>query len=274
LGRILSENVKDGTSADEATISEGGLIAGQTAQNTLAVSATQVYTYGTKRVEDGKIYRYGKGSTSAAKIAGTLQESKSFGGATTAAEQDCTVTLGCVAGGSAITVTLKGAETTADIFKDGTIIVADGTAGQGNGQTRKILSQAVSTGAGDSVVITVTEPWTVAVTTDAKVAMLANPYKDFAVCTTSGPLGFIIGYPAVAVPVATPYCWIQRRGLCGVLSTTGAVVGRELYRDVAAGGGGGVVESSTSAAMRYEAVGYVAMSGDATDNIIAYLTIE
>lgn len=273
--RIIMESFRDGSTG--AKISEGGLIASQTAHGTLSVSATQVYTLGTKREEDGKIYRYAKGSTATALIAGNLCESPQYGGAASADEQDCTVATASSSGAVIGYATQKSSSMVVNAFKDGYYIVSDGTAANGCGQWRKIASHAASTGTGVSVAYTFTEALTIGISTGAKATLLQNPYKNCLTTTTGGNLGPVAGYPRVAVPTTTPYCWLQTRGIAAILNgSTGATMGKGLYRDDTSSGGGAVrVNAVTSGeAIVTEQVGYVALAGDATDHIIAYLTIE
>jgi len=271
--RIIMESFRDGSTG--AKISEGGLIPSQTAQRTLEVSATQAYTYGTKREEDGKIYRYAKGSTATALIAGNLCESPQYGGAASANEEDCVIATASAAGASVAYATQKSSSMVANACKDGYYLVNDGTAAQGCGQLRKILSHAASTGTGSSVAYTFTEALNVLVSTAATAIIVQNPYKNVLMTTTGGVLGSVMGVPRVAVPTTTPYCWLQTRGVAGVLTgATATTLGKKLHRDIATGGAGAVTIDNTSTGVLTEVVGYALAACDATDHGCVFLTIE
>jgi hypothetical protein len=278
LGRQISENITDGTSANEVVLSEGGIIAGQSAQGTLAVSATKVYTYGTKRVEYGKTFRYAKGSTATALIAGYLTESPAYGGALDVVEEDVVVPASGGASSGELTIVgeLKSSSVAANKFADGTIIT-NATVAVGGGQTRKISANTAGTTTSDEITYTVTEPWTVAITTGAVMTINANPFAGVLMTTTGEPLGNVAGVPRVAVPVATPYCWIQTCGPAAVHNgSTSITLGVGVHRDITSSGGGAIRRASetTGEITGSEYVGFAMNIADAHDYAMVHLQLE
>lgn len=272
--RIIMESFRDGSTG--AVISEGGLIPSQTAHGTLSVSATQVYTYGTKREEDGKIYRYCKGSTTTALIAGQLVESPAYGGAYDVVEEDAVIPADGdgTSGTSTVVCEQESSVCAADRFTDGTILI-NKAANVGGGQSRKISANTLSTGTGSEVTFTVTEPWSVTVTTGATATIMANPCANVLTTTTGGVVGVTMGVPRVAFTTTNCYGWIQRSGPAAVrCGGTAQTLGQAVYRDSGSSGGGSVILGSSGAFVFTEPVGYSMLAGDVADFAFVNLTLE
>lgn len=269
--RIISENVIDGTSRTEQVLSQGGIIAGQTAQGPLAVSSSQVYTYGTKLTVNAKEYRYCKCATGAAGVAGSLYETARYAGGGSAYEEDCAVTA-AAAEAATVTITTKAAEVV-NAFAEGTLIFNSGAANTGGGQSYTITSHPATTGAATCALV-LDEGLVVACTTGATATLAASKYKDLIAATASAAYGNIVGVPRVAIPTAKPYAWFQTKGPAAVLSSTGVAttIGTQLFRNLTKAGS--VVLSSSGAFVFTEPVGTVMAPSDVADWVIADLKLE
>ena len=267
--RIIQDAFADGIDCD--LITEGGLETDKTVQAIMSVSATQNYALGTRRAHDGKVFRYAKCDTGTAIIAGDLIQSAANGGNTTA-EYDCTIATASTAGASIGYATLKSTGVTAaNAYKDGYYIVSDGTAAQGCGQMKKILSHTGATASGVSVPFTFTDTLEVLISTSAKAGVVKNLYDDVIDAPTT-MTGVAVGVAPVAVPVATPYFWLQTWGLCPLLIKTAMTAGTTVMRDASAAGSGGKA-SSGAASLAAEKIGEAGWVTDTTDNGFVYLNI-
>ena len=267
--RIIQDAFADGITCD--LITEGGLETDKTVQAIMSVSATQNYALGTRRAHDGKVFRYAKCDTGTAIIAGDLIQSAANGGNTTA-EYDCTIATASTAGASIGYATLKSTGVTAaNAYKDGYYIVSDGTAAQGCGQMKKILSHTGATASGVSVPFTFTDTLEVLISTSAKAGVVKNLYDDVIDAPTT-MTGVAVGVAPVAVPVATPYFWLQTWGLCPLLIKTAMAAGTTVMRDASAAGSGGKA-SSGAASLAAEKIGEAGWVTDTTDNGFVYLNI-
>lgn len=272
--RIIMEYFRDGSTG--AVISEGGLITSRTAQGVLSVSATQNYLLGTKLEKDRKIYRYAQTDTGTALVAGTLLESPAFGGGADVAEEDCAVETASTAGstyGYASIISTGGAA--ANAFQYGHYIVNDGGSTVGEGQCMEIASHPATTSSG-SVKFTFGEALPVGITTGASVTLLANEFNDVIITTTGTAVGMAVGVSRVAVPVATPYFWCQRKGITACLCSTGTAqtIGKKIHRDLSYPGAVVIDNITTGTLVITEVVGCAAMAGDVGDSVVLNLTLE
>lgn len=273
--RIIRENIIDGTSRTEEVISQGGRIAGQTAHGPLEVSATQVYTYGTKLTVNDKIYRYCKCATGAAGVAGSLYETAAYAGGADAYEEDLAVTAAS-ADATTVTVTLVSTgATAANAFAEGTLIFNSGAANTGGGTSYTITSSAATTGAA-TCALTLDEGLVVACTTGATATLAASKFKNLVIATASTAVGCAVGVPRCAIPVATPYAWFQTRGPATVLNSTGtaATVGKALKRNLDKAGSVTIDVVTSGESNITEEIGNVLAPADTSDWVTAYLTLE
>ncbi len=272
--RLIMEYFRDGSTGQ--VISDGGLKVGGSAQTEWAVSATQNYLLGTKLQKDSKVYRYAMSSTATALIAGKLLEGSAFGGyGSTASNEDCAIATGADA--EAVSVTAAAIETTvaANRFAEGQYLVNSGDANEGAGHTYKINTNTASTGVGVVITYALEEAVKVAITTGATATITAHPLRGVIIAGTTA-VGNIAGVAKVAVPVATPWCWIQTKGLAAVYISTGAAVaiGQGLYRGIITAGGVAVDNITTGADLLTEYIGRSQAAADADDFGLVELELE
>ena len=270
--RIIQDAFADGIDCD--LISEGGLETTGTAQGIMEVSAVMNYALGTRRAHDGKVFRFAKCDTGTAIVAGDLIQSAADGGAATA-EQDCTIATASTAGASFGYATMKSTgATAANQYKYGYYIVSDGTAAQGCGQMKKIASHPATTGA-VTCKFTFEDTLEILISTSAKAGVVKNLYDDVIQAPVTTPSGVTVGVAPVAVPVATPYFWLQTWGLCPALVKGATSAGKQILRDVAAAGSVGVdVISSGASTLITEVIGQAGWTTDTTDNGFIKLMIS
>jgi len=275
LGRIINEYYRDGSTGQ--VISEGGLIPGGSAQDIFEVSATQNYLLGTKLEKDGAVYRYAKTDTGTALVAGNLLESAAYGGGSSTTEQDLTVATASEDEDTFAYGTLKSSgATAANAFAEG-FYIAHGAASAGGGQIMKIASHAASTGK-TSVKFNLEEALPVGVSTGATATILANPFKAVKKTAATTAVGTVVGIPRVAVPVATPYFWAQRKGFCACLNSSGTAttIGKKLHRDLVTAGCCVIDNNSTGVptAILTETIGYAAIPAAVSTYAGIYLELE
>ena len=218
-------------------------------------SATQNFPLGARaKTADGRIFRYCKAGGTAL-VAGKLQQAP--------AEVTGDQNLACAAaaiGATSITTTTT-VTVTANQYAGGYVI---GSITPGQGQMYRILSHPAATAA--ALTITLDDPLRVALTTDSRIDLVANPYNAVVVnptTATSGPVGVAV----YAIP-ASEFGWIQTGGITAVLSDGGSTVGTNVSASNATAG---AVEASVTAQAE---VGY-AMTGIATTDYGAVmLTID
>jgi len=166
-------------------------------------------------------------------------------------------------------------------FAGGYLVVTDGT---GIGYTYRIKGNtATGTNVGsdtDAFRMELYEPLQAAVTTDTDFAVIGCQYYDLEIATTTDAT--ISGVSKVTVAVATPYTFIQTRGVCGILldaSTTAAVDGAMMALSALTSGAvrpfvGGSIGTVVAAEARYMIVGYSLDAGDAAGQASVFLTLE
>lgn len=163
----------------------------------------------------GRMYRYVKAGASNLVVGNLLQSP-----ARDTAFTDMAVPSAVAAGAYAITVTLGGTSTTANMFDNGILSI---TVTPGGGQQFTIRSHQVATN-GTSCTFYTYEPVVTALTTSSKVTVRQNHYNGVIQSPTTRT-GKTVGVAIYAIP-ASNYGWIGVRGSFGVLSdATVAAVG-------------------------------------------------
>ena len=206
-------------------------------------SATQNYPLGARATAIGRVFRYCKAGA-VALVPGKLQQAP--------AEVTGDQGLACAAAaiGATSVVTTTTVTVTANQYAGGWVV---GTITPGQGQQYKILSHPAATAA--ALTLTLEDPLIVALTTDSRIDLVANPYNGVVVnptTATSGPVG--VAVYAVAI---SEYGWLQVEGPCAVLNDGGSTVGTNVSASNATAG---AVEAAVTA---QAAIGY-AMSGITT----------
>jgi len=198
--------------------------------------------------------------------AGNLTQTAANGGATTA-QQDCTVASSGTAGGRTVTVTIKTDTLVANQFRNGLLVVSDGSAAQGVGQSFRIKSHPAGSG---NVVFTLYDKIPVIInSTGGKVTIMANKYYKVIPAPATTASGAPAGVPLVKIPDGY-YGWIQTWGPCGVLSSNAAItVGKPAVVALVTG----AVKIQPGTAEDECVVGDVLMAGDATDHVLIDLKL-
>lgn len=215
LGRLVQEAMAHGIT--NPMIYEG-LLTGQTAIQGLTVEqVTQNCVLGTRKVwADGSVFKYGR----AGAIFCNIRQAISFytnlandgidyvAPSQTQSIGDYTVTVVCALG------------CVANEFAGGKIIVH--THAAANHQFRTIVSNTVAA-AGNTTVITVSEPWTIALALAHGCEIFVNPWSDLRLTDGVAHVSKA-GIPYISVTVALNYFWTQTWGICwgNPYGTTGA----------------------------------------------------
>jgi len=232
-------------------------------QGILDMSAVQNYPLGTRFAKyDGRVFRYAKAGGTL--VAGNLIQSATLGGATTTVQHDLTPAA-AAAGTYAVTAAIKTTEQPADTFKDGWMAVTDGDAANAMGDLYLIKSHPLSA---TNIILTLHEPLKRAITTDSRISLLGNIYKDVIQAPKTTASGLAVG---VCPTVVTDdyYFWLQTWGIANVLAKTALVAGQNVQRDVVEAGSVGKVVVTLWA----ENIGMSGWATDTTDSGFVFLTI-
>lgn len=124
------------------------------------------------------------------------------------------------AGDTSVVVTLGATAATADQYKDGVLVVNDGT---GEGRAYPIEGHAAAASAGSLRVYLKEAIDTTGATAEANVDLLANDYNG-AVISVTDQADRPVGVPVVAI-TADQYGWLQAGGNCSVLFDEAVVNG-------------------------------------------------
>lgn len=199
-------------------------------------------------------------------LAGSLCQTAANGGATTA-QQDCTISTAGAAGSKKVSVTIKTDTLLGNQFRNGLLIVSDGSAAQGCGQSFRIKSHLAGAG---NVVFNLYDKIPVIInSTGGKATIMANKYYKLIIAPATTATGAPAGVPIVKIPDAN-YGWLQTWGPCGVLATNaGITIGKPVVVGLIAG----AIKIQPTAAEDECPVGDVLVAGDATDHVIIDLKL-
>jgi len=185
---------------------------GEPNQGILDISATQQYPLGTRFAKnDGRVFRYTKAGASAL-VAGNLISSAALNGALTTVQTDLTPAA-AAAGAYSVTAAIDTTEQPKDTFKDGWMAVTDGDAANAMGDLYLIKGHPLSA---TNIVLELYEPLKRAITTDSRISLLGNIYKDVIQCAAT-PTGVIVGVCPTVV-TKNYYFWLQTWGIANVLA--------------------------------------------------------
>ena len=184
----------------------------------LEESATQLFPLGTKCVQGDRIWRYTKNSSAAVTVVGNILQSAAAVHASIEDDVVVAASEGQAYASGSYDITLTSTNdidvapwSTKDGAKEGYVYVNGGT---GIGQCRKIKGHeaAVTTG---TFVVTVYEPWKVAIVAgNSECGLAENPYSNVVVAAAT-PTGPPIGVATIAL-TASRYFWAQTGGPCAV----------------------------------------------------------
>lgn len=217
-------------------------------QPVFSSSATQVHPIGA-RGEDrfGRTFRYARAGATLLVAGDALQ-----GQAQITNHQAMTPSAASV-GATTITVTPGATAGAANLYAEG-IAVIDTTPGEGYSYP---IDSHAAISASTAFTVNLARGWTVqvALTTDSRVTLYPNPYRNviqFPVTTASGPLAGVATYPLAA----TEYGWVGVGGHFGTQVDGTPAVGTPVGCPSTAAGAVGVV-SGTDAAVPTQIAGYI-----------------
>ena len=209
----------------------GELLGGSAGQTIGESGTTQYYDLGTRMVTgDGRVYRYAKaGATLIVGQGAKNQEEENY-------IRYAVIPVAVAAGSSTISVTVNtddGDKTTndgaltANELQGGYIVVFDKTT-TNHVVLRMIVSNTAVTTGGGTTVITVDEPYPLAleVSTDAA-AVMCSPYLNV---RSNGAVDTapVVGIPTVPA-TAGQYFWLQTWGICWVASHADVGTGADVH---------------------------------------------
>jgi len=243
-------------------------------------SATPKERLGTKReLDDGRIFRYVGITAAAITASGTLLSKVQTPVDATIAAADAAIDL---IGVRDITLTIAGA--TADLYKDGELVVKAGT----DIGTKYKVSGNVVTGnpaAGRAWVRLYDKLFVTWVAASTTIAAHQNPFKDLlinpAVAGADATTQETVMGMAVRPITASYYAWVQSRGLAGLVLDIDAAAGGEanemlIYSGTTAGRGIVIENTETTFFNGMQIIGHTLESADLTDTEgnLVFLTIE
>jgi hypothetical protein len=171
------------------------------------ISSTQQGALGLRaETKDGREFRYALAGAADLAVGKLAQQS-----AVVTTHQN--VTVAGSAGDMQVTVTLGATNNaTADQYKDGYLV---GLSGTGAGQTVRIRGHgaiALSTAG----VMYLAEPLTTTFASTPKASLVKNPFSGAIISSSGDTTEQPVGVPIITVTAAY-YCWLQTRGIAGVL---------------------------------------------------------
>lgn len=179
------------------------------------ISSAQNQPLGSKaETVDGREFKYGLAGASNLAIGKLAQQA-----AVVANHQNISVAAAAAAGATQVTVTLGATAATANQYAGGYLNVIDVA---GAGATYLIAGHPAASSSG-SLVVSLAEPITTALTTSSKANLTTNPYASMVISATT-TISYITGVPGIAVTAAF-YGWFQTRGVASVLSDGAVTAG-------------------------------------------------
>ena len=179
-----------------------------------ATSVTAKHRLGTKRItDDGRTFRYAKAGAVA------LDPSKcGIGLQDTDNHVDIAMAKAAAVGAMQVTVTLGATLATVDQYRDGLLVVTDGT---GEGYSYQIDSNPACDSAGDMVITLKDTIRSALATSGTTVTLYPSFYNGVVLSTTEENI--VVGVPLVSVAIGS-YYWSQTGGLgvCWCGGTAGA----------------------------------------------------
>jgi hypothetical protein len=186
-------------------------------------------------LEDGRKFRFAAAGASTLVIGNMLTA-----GVLTASQQDLTPAAGAV-GDRSVSLT-TGASSAVNLFAEGFL---QASVTPGIAQTYKIAGHATMTsGAGDLVFLAPGHALREAITTSTRFNLVDNPYfrviQSPATTVASIPVGV-----AITAPTTLRACWIQTRGIVGVLGSGTLIAGNSVSTGLGTGGAIGPIADNT-----------------------------
>ncbi len=182
---------------------------------------------------DGRTYRYCQAGSGNALVVGDLQQSP----VEDTAHQNLTPVAAAI-GATQVTVALGNSEATANEYADGYLIVSI-TPGLGY---QYLIKSHPAADASTNVVLTLSDPIEVALTTTSRVDMVLNPYAGVIINPQSSATGVPV-VVAVTNITASSRGWIHDGGVAAVLADCAITVGTSV---IASNGVDGAIEDVAS----------------------------
>lgn len=172
---------------------------------------------------DGRVFRYGLAGASALAVGKLAQQS-----AVVANHVVQSVQAAAALGATQVSITIGATAATANQYAGGYLTIQDSV---GAGSSYLVAGNAAAASSG-TLVVTLAEPLTLALTTASKCSLNAHPYASMIIGQASGTttVNYITGVPGIAVTAAN-YGWFQVEGITAVLcdgtpaAGTGVIVG-------------------------------------------------
>ena len=233
--------------------------------NPYAESATQLFPAGTKLMRGEEVWRYTKNGTVALNIAAPLQSA-----AQVHAEQSINIAVGAAAAIGDTVISLTSSTNLDDSpnnvvndFAEGYVVVNDAA---GEGQLRKIKSNAAFTADTAEVLFTLYDPLTIALTTASKLALVRNPFYKV-VASKAVMTGIFAGVPEIPV-TASYWFWSKTGGPAPVIQQAALTLGTRVVVGTTAAKADPAADVTTEVE-----IGYAMIPGDAdTETAIVFLT--
>lgn len=186
-------------------------------------------------LEDGRKFRFAAAGASTLVIGNLLSA-----GVLTASQQDLTPAAGAV-GDRSVSLT-TGASSARNLFAEGYL---QASVTPGIGETYKIAGHAVMTsGAGDLVFLAPGHALRQAITTSTRFNLVDNPYFRVIQIPATTVASIMVGV-AITAPTTLRGCWIQTRGICGVLTSGTMIAGDAVAAGLGTGGAVGPIADNT-----------------------------
>lgn len=230
------------------------------AQDVHKSSTTQQHILGEKAyTPDGRTFRYAKVGAVALVPGNVLQ-----GPAVVPNHVNLTPTAAVAVGDTQITVTLGATAATENQYAGGYLVTEIGTTGRG--QTLLIKSHPAAASAA-TLVVTLSDPFTVATSGTVTVSLIANPYNGVLQSIATTLTAPVVGAAVYALPAAS-FGWIQTRGACGILVSGTPIVGSAVGVPTSTAG----MAVADSAILNH--VGVTLKAAITTQNTPVFLTID
>jgi len=240
-------------------------IEGEPADGWFTPTVDQKFRLGTRGEDDeGNVYYYAENGA-VALTTGNLIATAILNGATTTAQEDLVVgTSSAIGDKFGYATILTTAQTTVDLFVDGTYSVAAGTAAQGRGSIYKIKSHPNPLTVASHRFEFYRPCRTIITAGTAVVRLAVNPYKHVIQAPVTTPTGMALGICPCEVPIGY-YFWLQTAGIANALSAGAMTYGTSVVRAVAVAGAVGPQVAGASSVIT-EVLGYALAAIDDTDN--------
>ena len=221
-------------------------------------SATPAHKIGTRAVsDDGRVFRYVKAGASNL-VAGNVLQSPAI-----VANHLANTAPAVAVGAKSFSYTPGATAGAANLYADGFLQV-DTT--PGNGYTYSVEKHAAISSS-TAFTLYLKDPIQVALTTDSRIGLIANPYNGVIQLPVTTATGTIVGI-ATYIIAASEYGWIQTWGVASVLTTGTPALGAMVMGPGTAAGAAQVVVAAGTLVVA-QIIGHMAQVGvDGKNNFV------